>query len=302
MLPRGRSLDGPRPTPVGGKPMRRWFEDWSEAGVATRLKIDRMLFEEESGYQHIQVFENETFGRVLALDGVIQTTTGDEFVYHEMLAHAPILAHGAIRSVLVIGGGDGGALEEVLKHGSVERATLVEIDPAVIAASKAFLREICGGAFEDPRAEIVVGDGVAYMAESARRFDLVIVDSSGSEGPGEVLFGEDFYRACRHRLSPGGLMVSQNDVPFFRSARLARDAQRLRRVFADVAFYNAAVPSYLGGFLAFGWASDEPELRRVPLELLKRRFAASGISTRYYTPEIHRSAFALPPEFREFVA
>ena len=140
-----------------------WFEETLHPGLHTRLRIDKLLYEGNSDLQHLILFENPEFGRVLALNGVVQTTERDEFIYHEMLAHLPLFAHGAAREVLIIGGGDGGMLEEVLKHQAVTRATLVEIDAGVIEFSKEYLRSICGNAFEDPRTEIVIADGVDHV-------------------------------------------------------------------------------------------------------------------------------------------
>jgi len=219
-----------------------------------------------------------------------------------MLAHPPILAHGGVRRVLIVGGGDGGMLEEVLKHGAVEEATLVEIDAEVIRFAREYLSRICGGAFDDPRTRIVIDDGLRYVETADERFDLIIVDSTDPIGPGEVLFSDRFYAACRQALAPGGVLVTQNGVPFVQPDELTRSVASLRRLFADVACYLATVPTYVGGPMAFGWACDDAAARQAPEVELHKRFTAAGIATRYYRPELHAGAFALPGYVAELIA
>ncbi len=275
--------------------MTGWVEETLHDDLHVNLKADRVLFDSESAHQRLVLFENETFGRVLALDGVLQTTEKDEFIYHEMLAHLPILAHGRVRRVLIIGGGDGGMLEEVLKHRTVEKVTMVDIDDTVIELAKRYLRSICGDAFEDPRTDLVIADGTAFVADCTERYDLIIVDSTDPLGPGEALFREPFYRDCKSCLSPGGILVTQNGVPFLQGEELSGTVDCLRPLFADVSCYLATVPTYVGGPMAFGWGSDDVTLRRPSLEELRERLRQAGIETRYYTPEVHLAAFALPP-------
>ncbi len=274
--------------------MTRWYAEEPYHGSRLQLRIDALLHEDKTEHQHLIVFENEAFGRVLALDGIVQTTERDEFIYHEMFVHVPVLAHGAVRRVLIIGGGDGGSLEEVLKHRIVEQVTMVELDPDVIDLSRTYLPSISGNAFDDPRTELIIGDGLAFVAGRERRFDLIIVDSTDPVGPGKVLFTEDFYRDCKACLEPGGILVTQNSIPFLQAEVIGEPIAALRRQFTDVTCYLAAVPSYFGGVMAFGWASDDPAPRQVPVEELERRFAAAGVATDYYTPDVHMAAFALP--------
>lgn len=271
-----------------------WFEETLHPGLRARLRIDKLIYEGKSEHQHLVLFENSEFGRVLALNGAVQTTERDEFIYHEMLAHVPLLAHGQAREVLVIGGGDGGMLEEILKHDTVDRATLVEIDASVIEFSKQYLRSICGGAFEDPRTHITIADGVDHVTTTADRYDVIIVDSTDPVGPGEVLFTERFYTACKRCLQPGGILVTQNGVPFMQGDELRNTLTVLRPLFADATCYTATVPAYVGGCMAFGWASDDLSLREILPSALEARYAASGLDTRYYTPAVHQAAFALP--------
>ncbi len=277
------------------------FEETDNPDANLSLAVSRSIYAGRTAFQAVEVFENAAFGRVLALDGIVQTTEADEFVYHEMLVHPPMLAHGAAKRVLVIGGGDGGAIEEALKH-PVEAVTMVEIDSQVIELCRTHLPSICGDAFDDGRLDLVIGDGAAFVADTGQRFDVVLVDSTEPVGPGAVLFETPFYTSCRRCLAPGGILVTQNAVPFLQ-ADVARDAcARLKPLFADVTLYLAPVPSFIGGAMAFAWASDNADARRTPVETLSQRLAATGIETRYYTAEVHTAAFALPPYIAEVVA
>ncbi len=270
-----------------------WFDESLGEGYRLGLEIVETIYEEVSEHQRLSIHQSTHFGRVLALDGIVQTTEGDEFIYHEMLAHLPLLAHGEAREVCIIGGGDGGMLREVLKH-PVARATMVEIDPHVVELCRTHMPSLSDGAFDDPRADLIIGDGARYVAETDRRFDLLIIDSTDPVGPGEVLFSAAFYRDCRRCLAPGGILVTQNGVPMLQPAELTTSYRRLSAIFADVTCYLAPVPTYFGGFMAFGWASDDPTKRHVGEDRVAERFAAANLATRYYRPALHNAAFALP--------
>lgn len=263
-------------------------------GYGQRFSVDRMLHEVRTEHQHLVIFENARMGRVMALDGVIQTTEADEFIYHEMLTHVPILAHGAAKRVLIIGGGDGGMLREVSKHASVEHITMVEIDGTVVDMCKEFLPNHSQGAFDDARLNLVIDDGMRFVATTTEKFDVIISDSTDPIGPGEVLFSENFYQACHRCLNDGGVLVTQNGTPFMQLDTVRNTAGRMNGLFADWHFYQAAVPTYIGGSMTFAWGSTNPALRKVDTATLAQRFAASGIQTRYYNPAIHQGAFALP--------
>lgn len=279
-----------------------WFTEQLHANYQLRLLVTQTLFQEKTAHQDLVIFENPVMGRILALDGVIQTTEGDEFIYHEMLAHVPILAHGQAKRVLVVGGGDGGMLRRVLQHRGVEQATLVEIDPGVIDLCRKYLPSIGENVFDAPRARVVIADGAKYMAETEDKYDVVIVDSTDPIGPGEVLFSAAFYGDCKRCLNEGGILVTQSGVPFLQKTELTNSYQRLKQHFADASFYLAPVPTYAGGFMAFGWASDDPEARRQPVAVIADRFAKSGLSTRYYNADVHVAAFALPNYVRILMA
>jgi spermidine synthase len=282
------------PAPAGLGP-GDWFEEKLFPHVRQTFEITKLLFRERTEHQDLIIFETPTYGRVLALDSIIQVTERDEFVYHEMMTHPPIIAHGRARRVLIIGGGDGGILREALRHKQVEHVTMVEIDRAVVDMCLEYMPSIPRRAFKDRRAHLVIADGARFVAETDDRFDVVIVDSTDPFGPGEVLFTEAFYRDCHRVLTPGGVLVNQNGVPFMQADEVTMTFRRRRKSFKDVGFTVAAVPSYYGGFMTLGWASDNPKLRSVSAATLARRIAASGVKkTGYYTAAIHQAAFALP--------
>jgi spermidine synthase len=271
-----------------------WFNEKLHVSVAQRLLQGEVLLHEKTDVQDLIIFKNPVLGRVLALDGVVQVAEADEFVYHEMLTHVPIYAHGAVKRVLVIGGGDGGIIRRCLEHKNVESVTLVEIDRSVVDLSQTYLPSISAGAFSDPRCHLVIADGCVFVKESTDRFDVIIVDSTDPQGPGEVLFRQEFYQDCKRCLAPGGILVTQNGVPFLQPEELRTSYQRLSSLFADVSFFIAAVPTYYGGSMAFGWATDNPALRTLDTATVQARFDQSPVPTRFYTPSVHVASFALP--------
>jgi spermidine synthase len=276
-----------------GAIMPGWTVETLHDAYRQCLREDAVLYDSETSHQRLRVIENATFGRVLTLDGVVQVTEGDEFIYHEMLTHVPILAHGAARRVLIIGGGDGGMAREVLRHETVEHVTMVEIDAGVVAFARQYLPSLGAGAFDDPRLNLVIDDGAAFVRESSASFDVIISDSTDPIGPGEVLFTDSFYGQVKNRLAPGGIFVTQNGVPFIQPGELAGTMRAFRALWSDATCYLATVPTYAGGPMAFGWGTDSAA-RQVDPATLAARFAAAGIATRYYTPEVHQAAFALP--------
>ncbi len=270
-----------------------WFEEIYHPHWRQRLAVERVLLERHTGLQDVLIFENATLGRVLVLDGIVQASERDEFIYHEMMTHVPIVAHGAAQDVLIIGGGDGGALEEALKHPALARVTLVELDPGVVEIARAWLPSIHRGAFDDPRAELIFTDGVAFVAGSDRQFDVIVLDTTDPMGAGETLFTETFYADCRARLRPGGILVGQSGNPVTEPERFRACGERLGRVFADSSFLLSAVPAYLGGPFVFAWGSDDPAKRRLSAAELAARPYPAGL--RCYTPAVHAAAFVHPP-------
>lgn len=271
-----------------------WIADQGGGDITAAFRVTERIHEERTPYQRLEIYQSPLFGRMLVLDGAVQTTEGDEFMYHEMLAHPALVTHPSPRHVLIIGGGDGGLLEEVLKH-PVERATMVEIDEAVMRASRRYLPKIAGGAFEDPRATVVVGDGIAYVRETGDRFDVVLVDSTDPEGPAIGLFAEDFYADVARRLRPAGILAVQSGSAVYQRQLIRTVRRNLRASFPIVRTWLSTVVTYPAAVWSFTMGS----LSRDPLlvstgEITER---VAGVSLQCYTPARHPAAFDLPPYF-----
>jgi len=284
---------------------KRWIPEtlFDDLGFRMSYQVERVLYEMQTEHQHLILFEHKFFGKMLMLDGATQVTTKDEFIYHEMMTHVPILAHGNAREVLIIGGGDCGIAEEVLKHKSVKRLTQVEIDASVVEFSKEHFPEFTKPVIGNKRFDLVIDDGMNFVAKTDRRFDVIIVDSTDPQGPGKVLFSSRFYAGCKRCLNAGGVMVTQNGVPILQSGELTAGIGKFRRLFADGSCYVAAIPTYVGGHMAMGWATDNKRLRETPLKTIAARYRKAGsFATRYWTPQVQQAAFALPRFIADLVA
>ena len=283
---------------------KRWIAEtlFDDLGFRMTFAVDKVLYEVQTEHQHLVLFEHQFFGKMLMLDGATQISKKDEFIYQEMMSHVPLFAHGKAEDVLIIGGGDCGIAEEVLKHRTVKRLTQVEIDPAVIEFAKKHFPEFTKPVFADRRFESVIDDGAKYVAATDRRFDVIIVDSTDPIGPGKILFGAKFYAGCRRCMKPGGVLVTQNGVPFFQNNELTTTMLRFRRLFADASCYVAAIPVYIGGHMALGIASDDKQVRRHSVATIARRYRKAGsFKTKYWTPQVHVAAFAQPRFIAELV-
>lgn len=273
--------------------MSQWIVDVIGEGFGQAIQVNDILYDHHSPYQRVQVAGSARFGRMLVLDDAVQTTEKDEYVYHEMLVHVPLVAHPAPRRVLIIGGGDGGTLEEALKH-PVESVTMVEIDREVVDVSRRFLPAISGGAFDDPRSHLRIGDGVEFVRAAGERFDAILVDSTDPKGPGIALFSEEFYRACAAILTPSGVLAAQSGSPLYQHGLMESVSRHLSAVFPTVAPYWAAVPAYPGTLWSFTFASAAIDPRPSGDELSRRISSRSLGPLRYYTPGTHHAAFRLP--------
>lgn len=271
---------------------RRQVSETLHEDVSLTFEVEEILHEETTGHHRLELVRNARFGTVLLLDGAVQVTSADEFMYHEMLAHVPLAAHSAPSEVLIIGGGDCGLAEEVLKHERVRALTQVEIDASVLDFARRHFSAFNAPVFDDPRFRVEIADGAAFAAETDRRFDVVLIDSTDPMGAGAALFTETFYRDLRRCLRPGGIAVTQGGAPFMQEDEFMTAMRALSSAFAETACYLVAVPTYFGGHLALGWASDDAGALDVPVATLEARTA--GIETRYYTPRHHHAAFVLP--------
>lgn len=276
-----------------------WITDQGGGEITTTLRVTRRLHEERTPYQYLEIYESPLFGRMLVLDGAVQTTEADEFAYHEMLAHPALCTHPSPRRILIIGGGDGGLLEEVLKH-PVERVTLVEIDEAVVRAGRQYLGTICGRAFDDPRATLVIGDGIAYARKTEDRFDVALVDSTDPQGPAAGLFGPEFYAHLARRLTSDGLVAVQSGSAVYQHDLIRSVRRHLRPAFPLVRTYLATVPAYPAALWSFSLGSLERDPLRVEPGAIAQRIGE--LQLKYYTPSGHHAAFNLPPYLRDAVA
>jgi spermidine synthase len=272
--------------------MELWYTEKQTKDHGITTKIKRTLHSEVTPFQTLDVVETNQFGNLLLLDGMVMTTDKDEFVYHEMITHIAMNTHPNPKQVLIVGGGDGGVVREVLKHPSVERVVLAEIDGRVIEASKEYFPNIASG-LNDPRVDIQVGDGVRHIEENKDTYDVVLVDSTEPVGPAVALFQKPFYQKIAESLKVDGIMVAQTESPWFN-----RDL--IRQVYADIAstfaitrLYTASIPTYPSGLWSFTLGSKQHD----PLEVEESQFAK--IETKYYHADLHKSLFQLPVFVRE---
>jgi spermidine synthase len=269
-----------------------WVEETFPDGTRFALRVTKRLHATQSPFQRIEIVETAVFGRVLVLDGIFQTSERDEHVYHEMLVHPVLTTARSISRVLVIGGGDGGTVREVLRHTGVERCTMVEIDREVVEASRRYLPGV-GTAWDDPRLELVIGDGVEYVQDApADAFDVVLLDGSDPVGPSEGLFDRRFYEGCRRVLCAGGVLAVQSESPFLTPGLFRKIVTLLRDVFGRAAPAIATVPLYSAGPWSFTLASTTA----VPAEIVSERAERIESTCKYWSRRIHGASFVLPPD------
>ncbi|MBH0162114.1 MULTISPECIES: polyamine aminopropyltransferase [Fictibacillus] len=267
--------------------MSIWFTEKQTENFGITMKINKTYVSEQTEFQKLDMVETEEFGNMLILDGMVMTTQKDEFVYHEMVAHVPLFTHPNPKNVLVVGGGDGGVIREVLKHPSVEKAVLVEIDGKVIEYSKQYLPEIAGD-LENPRVEVKVDDGFMHIATSENEYDVIMVDSTEPVGPAAKLFEKGFYEGISKALKEDGIFVAQTDNPWFTPELISQVFSDVSEIFPITRLYTANIPTYPSGLWTFTIGSKKHD----PLEVPAERF--HDIETKYWTPQLHTAAFALP--------
>lgn len=271
-----------------------WFTEMQTDDMAISCRVKQKLYEEKTPFQHLAVMDTDQFGRMLVLDNVIQTTVNDEFVYHEMITHVPLNTHAAPKQVLVVGGGDGGAVREIVKHRSVEKVVHCEIDGAVVEASKKYLPEI-SCALDHPKVKIVIDDGIRHVRENKKTYDVIIIDSTDPVGPAEGLFSASFYRDVFESLNDDGIFVAQTESPFFNRDFISRLYKDVSGIFPVARLYLACVPTYPGGLWTFTMGSKKYD----PLAVNATEIPQVG--TKYYSAAIHRACFVLPPFIKELL-
>jgi spermidine synthase len=264
-----------------------WFTEKQTKNFGITAKIKQTYHSEQTDFQKLDMVETAEFGNMLLLDGMVMTTEKDEFVYHEMVAHVPLFTHPDPKNVLVVGGGDGGVIREILKHPGVEKATLVEIDGKVIEYSKEYLPSIAGK-LDDPRVDVQVDDGFMHIAKSEGTYDVIMVDSTEPVGPAVNLFTKGFYEGISKALKEDGVFVAQTDNPWFQQDLIRTVFRDVRETFPITRLYTANIPTYPSGLWTFTIGSKKHD----PLEVPDERF--HDMDTKYYTKAIHKAAFALP--------
>lgn len=274
--------------------MELWFTEKQTPNLSLSCKITKTLHVEDTDYQQLAVLDTLQFGKMLVLDGMVMTTEVDEFVYHEMITHVALNTHPRPKRVLVVGGGDGGAVREILKHDSVAEVVLAEIDSRVVAVSQQYLPAIAGS-LTDPRVTLAIGDGVEHVRENPGKYDVILIDSTEPIGPAAGLFSREFYQDVLQALTPDGLMVAQSESPFVNQDVIRLIHTNLEGVFPIRRLYLASIPTYPSGLWSFTIASKQHDPTGVDPDMFKR------LATRYYSPEIHMAAFKLPPFVAELV-
>ncbi|MBE8954891.1 MAG: polyamine aminopropyltransferase [Quinella sp. 2Q5] len=272
--------------------MELWFSEQHTPNVRLSIKVDRQLFSETTEFQRVDIFESTEFGRILVIDGRIMMTERDEFIYHEMITHVPLCVNPDVRRVLLVGGGDGGSVRELLKYDTIDKIDLVEVDEAVVRACRKFIPKTAA-CLDNPRVEIFFADGLKFIRRKENFYDLIIVDYTDPLGAGEGLFTREFYGNCFAALTVGGIMVNQHENPFYSSdiAAMQRAHKRLTASFPIVRAYQIHIPTYPAGQWLFGFASKKFHPTR---DVDLARWNSLALQTNYYNTRIHVGAFALP--------
>jgi spermidine synthase len=293
-----RSQPQPKKKATAHKPADDSQVERLHQGYAQSMEITKVLADQQSRFQHIRIFDTVANGRVMTLDDIVQITSRDESAYADMLTHLPMLEHGKVERVMIVGGGDLSIADEALKHGQVKEVVLVDIDDQVIELCRQHFGAINAKAFKDKRMVIEAADAFEYLGRktSKNRFDLIIADRPDPVGPGKALFGETFYDRVKGALKPGGYATFQTGVPFYQPWEITEALQELKRFFPKCGLYLTVVPTYIGGFMALSWASKGGKPLGTPGGIKKaaKAYKKARLKCDYYNPSIHAAAFALP--------
>lgn len=279
------------------------YNEFYHENTGLTVGVKRLLFSEQTDYQLVEVYETDTWGNLMTIDGMVMLSEKDEFVYHEMLTHPAMFAHPNPEKVLIIGGGDGGTAREVMKHPSVKQVDLVEIDEAVVRAAKQYLPKV--GDWENDRLNVLFEDGIAFVKNAKAEYDVVIIDGSDPVGPAEGLFEKDFFQFCFDALKEDGVLTAQTESPWVEeyhpAIRKVFDA--LNEVFTQSNMYLGYIPLYPAGMWSFAFASKGIQIQSD--EVLKRvedGLGNFGESLKYYNKSVHQGAFALPGFVQDIIS
>lgn len=271
--------------------MELWYTEKHSENIKFSLKVKKHIHSSQSKFQKIDIMDTLDYGRILTLDGLIMTTERDEFVYHESIAHIPVSIHPDPRDVLIIGGGDGGTLRELVKHNGLKKITMVEIDRDVIELSRKYLPFLDGG-WDHPRAEVIVMNGFEFLKDKKNCYDLVIVDSTDPIGPGIILFEDPFYSLVKNSLRNFGIMVQQTESFWYHPEIISKVNRKLSNNFESVHFFSAPIPSYPSGYWNFSFCTTEK--LPSPWEKINSSRIKAIENLKFLNPEIAKAAFALP--------
>ena len=272
--------------------MSIWFTEELHPYYRKGIRIKKILADEQTQFQHLQFVETEFFGKAMILDGIIQLTERDNMGYHEMIVHVPMLAVGQPKRVLIVGGGDGGSLQQVLRYESVEEAVVCELDQRVVDLSREHFAASFGDPWADPRSKLLVRDAFGYLEENPGQFDVIISDTTDPIGMAERLFSDEFYKLVVRALAPGGAAATQCEQPYFDTALIKEIYKSAKAMTKNPAYYYANIPTYPGGGIGFMYVSDTPWTDGLTA-------AYPPGENKYINPEIHKGAFALPEFFRK---
>lgn len=264
-----------------------WYTEKQTDNMSLSLKITNILHTEVSEYQKIELVDTLEYGRLLIIDGVVMTTERDEFIYHEMITHPVLNTHPNPRKVLVIGGGDGGTIREVVKHTQVQEAVLAEIDARVVEVSRKYLPTIAA-AYDDERVRIKIGDGIQHVKDHKNTYDVIIIDSTDPVGPGVGLFTKEFYQSVSEALAEDGMMIAQTESPYVNLEQIEGIYSDIHSIFPIARIMLANIPTYPSGLWCFTIGSKKYDPRELdPAQIPDR-------AGKYYNKSIHYGAFALP--------
>ncbi len=267
-----------------------WLEKL-HSNIGQFIKIDKIIYKKKTKYQKICIVNNKKLGNILILDNIIQTTEFDEFIYHEMICLIPIFSHPKPQKILIIGGGDGGCLKQIIKFKQIKFITLVEIDKKIISCSKKYLFKIHKNSFNDIRTKIIHDDGIKFLKQNNKKFDLIIIDGTDPIGPGKKLFTKKFYYNCQKSLSENGIIVTQSGT-ILQIEQTIKNLKKIKKIFKHTGLYQSSIPTYYGGNMFFMWASQKINLKKINKNELSNKI--NLYKFKYYNLIIHINSFALP--------
>ena len=279
--------------------MELWYTENQTDNVKFSMRVKKTLYSKKSQFQQIDVIDTYDFGRVLVIDGWTMITEKDEFIYHEMITHVPMMVNKNIKNVLVIGAGDGGTVRELTRFNSIERIDMVELDEEVVKAAREYL-PFTSCKLDDPRVNLYFQDGIKFVENKKNLYDLIIVDSTDPIGPGEGLFTRDFYKNCYEALTDKGILVNQGESPYYdmNKKEMKRSNEKLKDIFPICEVYQYMIPTYPSGYWFFGFASKKLH----PINDFDEEFYNSlNLKDRYYNKDVHKASFALPNYVKELL-